>query len=159
MRKYFLATAVALLTATSVNAEVTDYANIEVKATIDRAKTYDCYPLNFGTIVLNDGATGVVEFDADEITESMENVASWQNYDAAFCVDGTDENGDDNYVDFTDWNIPSTTTIYRNGSWEEDSMSVTITRGIFYISGKLEIPAHAGAGDYTGSFLITKVSE
>jgi len=159
MRKYFLLGVAALMTATSVNAEVTDFAYIDVKANIDRAVNYTCSPLNFGNIVIPQGEEGwvsVYEYDGDY---KSSNIISFTGDSEAKCDGGELNDPDEGALDISGWSVPSKINVYLWGADDMGSLEVELTHSNFGIGGKLNITAEASAGEYSNSFLITKVTE
>ena len=147
MRKYFLLSAVALLTTSTANA-TTDYAEVTAKATIEVAGTLECSDWNWGIIVVKQN-NAEFTMDSDGTTESKD-VISYDN------------GGQDALVHCT---IPNNST----SSWYDglELSDITLTSGsnkitiknvyayLSFINGTLSIPANVKAGEYTGSFTVT----
>ncbi|MBQ8870842.1 MAG: hypothetical protein IJ019_05655 [Alphaproteobacteria bacterium] len=148
MRKYFLLSAAALTMTTSANA-TTDYAEVTAKATIEVAGTFDCDPLEFGTIVVKSGRTEptVVTIDKDVAADFDKNhIVSISDAVVAYCYNASAPNGLDNLTE---------TSVTLKGS--KGSLDVTLipyrVQGV--IGGALTIPADVKADEYVGSFTVT----
>ena len=147
MRKYFLLSAVALLTATTANA-TTDYAEVTARATIEVAGTLDCTDLDFGTIVVkqNNKDTYV---DVDPFSTGITfgtDIIKVTGSGMSYCT------SDNDYLD-----VLTTNEISLVSEETDDVLTVQITNhDQTELSGYLSIPANVKAGEYTGSFTVTQ---
>ncbi|MBE6450554.1 MAG: DUF4402 domain-containing protein [Alphaproteobacteria bacterium] len=151
MRKYFLLSAVALLTATTANA-TTDYAEVTAKATIEVASVFSCSDLNFGKIVVKNGHEDTYVVLGYEVEYDKENIISFSEYEMAACNNLLEVTGNDSIM-LDHATLPETITLSGpNGS------KLTVSDYQIFdwdFGGKLNIPAGIQAGEYTGSFTVT----
>ncbi|MBE6451778.1 MAG: hypothetical protein E7016_07465 [Alphaproteobacteria bacterium] len=152
MRKYFLLSAVALLATSTANA-TTDYAEVTAKATIEVAGTFSCSPINYGTIVVKQGNEAFV-IDEYGTSTSDDLISAGNSSVHSMC--SSDSEPEDYYlaenqtfddVVLTNKNGDIITLINVHAGAESSASSI-------YVS--LKIPADVKAGDYTGSFTVTK---
>ncbi|MBE6451829.1 MAG: hypothetical protein E7016_07735 [Alphaproteobacteria bacterium] len=144
MRKYFLLSAVALLTATTANA-TTDYAEVTAKATIEVANLVTCTNIDYGTIVVkkDNRATYGSIFDDGE-----GNISYGQD---VISVSNSKPNSE-----CSDVMTPQESSIkLTNGSGGELELEIW-NEGDTTIYSSLFIPAKVSAGVYTGSFTATR---
>ena len=143
MRKYFLLSAVALLTATSANA-ATDYAEVTAKATIEVASTLECEDIDFGTIVVkqNNEASTIQLIDAEPIITGN-GVISTTAGRAAICELFRDASS----------NLPDSVTLTN-----ENGKTIIVDNLINFddtgLMATLNIPDKVSTGTYTGTFTL-----
>ena len=147
MRKYFLLTATALLSATNVMAESNAYSELSVNATIAHANEITCSDVNFGTIYLkaNHGDL-VVDLVDDLVLESnSSDYVSSTDTASAYC-----ELNEDSEMLFSSETVTlsaegeSKVLTFKPEQWSRSS-----------INGTLSIPADVTPTSYTGSFEVT----
>ena len=154
MRKYFLLSAVALMAATTANAE-TNYAEVTASAEVELASSFSCGDLHFGKLVIKkineesyitfDGPDGYYSY-GDILSDGADTgfnsgCSEIDNYDTANITIPDVEltaDGVDTKLTLSELNV---------GEYDEE-------RGHHYISGKLNIPANVKAGYYSNSFTI-----
>ena len=90
MRKYFLLGAVALMTATSVNAQVENahQVSVEVSAELVSVSSVTCTPMNFGKVLVN-GQTftgGTVTYDGYNKVSTTGDILDVMNPQSAICT-------------------------------------------------------------------------
>ncbi|MBE6450994.1 MAG: hypothetical protein E7016_03405 [Alphaproteobacteria bacterium] len=153
MRKYFLLSAVALLTATNVNAASNESANVQVIGNIVATSFFSCSELNFGNIYLraddNTGYFGAGTADTEGYTTGS--VANITDYNPALC------NGID--ADLTnDYTLIAPETIELSGVESDvDGFAYLSSIRLFEnkLHGTLNIPAGLSeGGEISGSFSI-----
>ena len=159
MRKYFLLSAVALLTATNVNA-TTDYANIVASANIEYSNEVSCTEMKFGNIVLKNNKEDAYVYLGNSVGTSA-NVLSVTGAQSAVCTSTMDYPGENYWIiDFADENNVRSAYLYHEDFDNETGvgtmLSITDIMGEpdGYIYGKLQIPAGTPSGQYTGSIKI-----
>ncbi|MBE6451719.1 MAG: hypothetical protein E7016_07155 [Alphaproteobacteria bacterium] len=153
MRKYFLLSAVALLATSTANA-TTDYAEVTAKATIEVANQLECVSTSIGWGI-------VVKQNNDDIVITNDTSAS---SDLISLTSGNpgDTNEGTTFCSMTEndtFSLPDSVPL-KNGDKvitftpkaEFDEMGWEGAR----IYGDLFIPANITAGDYIGTFTITK---
>ena len=146
MRKYFLTCAVALLTATNVNA-TTDYAEVTAKATIEVANIFECSEIDYGTIVVkqNNRAAELIATDHDVTGEGADDIISTSDWSKANSSCSTSV-----------WGNKGDVTL-KNSNGDKIAMNIygqgTTLETILYI------PTNVKAGDYTASFTVTQTTE
>ncbi|MBE6451738.1 MAG: hypothetical protein E7016_07250 [Alphaproteobacteria bacterium] len=145
MRKYFLLSAVALMTATNVNA-ATDYAEVTAKATIQKANLVTCDELNWGTITIKQD-NAAFTLDSTEPGTGFSDLISISGGNSQFTCNSA------NMTSLTKNNEGSLYLVNENGAemslevgdvWEMD--------GKTYFATQLHIPEDVEAGTYTGTF-------
>ena len=140
MRKYFLTTAVALLTATNANAASTDNvsANVDVSAKIEVLSNFTCEDIDFGTIQI---------FENNEALTIYRDGTS----DSEYFVSAS---GNGNY------NCSATGEVFGRGEEVElygqtDSNNVIIAVVPGDVAGvSLKIPANVVADTYKGTITV-----
>ncbi|MBQ2810533.1 MAG: DUF4402 domain-containing protein [Alphaproteobacteria bacterium] len=143
MRKYFLLSAVALLTATSANA-TTDYAEVTAKATIEVAGTFECSDIDFGTIVVKQGNEDIyLSSNGTSMSDDLISVSGDGNFSCSSSYLNLD-----NLLEIEDVSL----TNESGDTLTLTNLALDVSLG--YIGRDLIIPADVKAGDYTGSFTI-----
>ena len=144
MRKYFLTSAVALLSISTANA-TTDYAEVTARATIEVANTMDCTDLDFGTIVVKkDNGISTVNtqlYGAPEGWTSGD-IISATNLSSSVCVFDVD----------VGIQYPSSINLVG----PSENVTAELSGSIDTIFGVLTIPAKVTAGEYEGHFTVTR---
>ncbi|MBE6451454.1 MAG: hypothetical protein E7016_05780 [Alphaproteobacteria bacterium] len=145
MSKYFVLILAFMLASTNVNA-TTDYAEVTAKATIEIAEVIQCPvdKISFGviTVKLNNTSStvtigdGQTTFTGDVISVSGEKAANCGNVDL-------------------NWNNVAVTITNE----EDDALIINNFKvdSSYNIGGTLHIPPQAGAGSYTGTFMVTNI--
>ncbi|MBE6451381.1 MAG: hypothetical protein E7016_05400 [Alphaproteobacteria bacterium] len=142
MRKYFLLSAVALLSISTANA-TTDYAEVTARATIEVAGTFECDDIDFGTIVVKQNNGGMVVGDPlieGTIGSASPDFISATGSPYSFCTV-----------------LPQDTQEYRTllKNSNGDSLSLVTMVDNSSVYSELTIPAKVKAGEYTGAFTVT----
>ena len=152
MRKYFLLSAVALLAASTANAE-TEYAEVTVKATLVDANQFSCSDMDFGIIVLKSGAmiasTVTLQNTGEPITTGK--ILSVSGTNTPLCEHARGEQ--------VEVNFPESLTLTSIHTGEE--MTVTNFEKVndngyeFNIIATLNIPETYADDEYIGTFTLT----
>ncbi|MBE6451021.1 MAG: hypothetical protein E7016_03540 [Alphaproteobacteria bacterium] len=149
MRKYFLISAVALLSIGTANA-TTDYAEVTAKATIEVANEVDCGEVNWGTIVVKQNNSDILlqmNPYTGEVTSGSDDVISVTDSDSAVC-----STMDGNF----DWDgISELPSVTLRAEGEIQTLTYVPVGDMTSLAGKLTIPANVKAGTYTGSFTVS----
>ena len=151
MRKYFLLSAVALLTATNVNAQTVS-GNINLNAEVFYTNEITCAPWNLGTIYLKSGvmeASGTIDTWGFHKGEGIANIVGFNDLSCEF--------GDLDFDSGVTAILPDAVSLDAG----TDS-SITLTHLDFdygRIYADVNISANADEeitnGEYTGSFTFT----
>ncbi|MBE6450780.1 MAG: hypothetical protein E7016_02320 [Alphaproteobacteria bacterium] len=139
MRKYFLTSAVALLSISTANA-TTDYAEVTAKATIEVAGKFECDEIDFGKIVVKQN-NAVITLDDGECFEGCDDLIS---------IDNTNI-----FPDCTVESASGDTLILENENGDTMELEVygIADYKVYYTT--LQIPAKVTPGEYTGSITVT----
>ena len=166
MRKYFLISTVALMTATNVNA-IADSGTVQVKAQVNMVNTMSCSAMDFGTIYLKAGnAFSTLSFDDTFWVETTGDIISYSQPTPSTCT----LSGEYDSVGY-DLHILGSNGLniveLNGGTGEEDGESgmsawideigaqVSTSSGLSMdLYGKLNIPANFTGGSLTGSFTV-----
>ncbi|MBQ2811454.1 MAG: hypothetical protein IJF12_04715 [Alphaproteobacteria bacterium] len=145
MRKYFLLSAVALLSATTANA-TTDYAEVTARATIEVAGTFECDDIDYGTIVVKQNNKEALINSFDTLPEDIISISN-NNASLISCSVPTSEFNSD--IEISDVTLKN-----------EQGDVITLTSIIAEsatgnIHSQLLIPNNVKTGEYTGSFTLT----
>ena len=155
MRKYFLISAVALLATTTANA-TTDYAEVTAKATIEVAGTFECYDIDFGTIVVKqNNEEFIIDWEGKSSSDNLISVSELQP-GVTLCSDYWEDPElgdmvDDHY--FPD-NLTLDDVILKNTNGDTLTL-VNMRTENYSIYTDLKIPAKVKPGDYTGTFTVS----
>ncbi|MBQ8870936.1 MAG: DUF4402 domain-containing protein [Alphaproteobacteria bacterium] len=145
MRKYFLTTAAAFLSATNVMA-ATDYVEVSINANISSAKVISCSNLNFGDIVVKEGnATSTLTIAPSGYVNATGDVVDYQNQSRAVCQNMN--------ASFDDDATSSVQLIRENGSERIDA-EIGYNSADNAIWGTLNIPSNVTVGNYIGTHTV-----
>ncbi|MBE6450808.1 MAG: hypothetical protein E7016_02460 [Alphaproteobacteria bacterium] len=148
MRKYFLTSAVALLSISTANA-TTDYAEVTAKATIEVAGTFSCSEINYGTIVVKqkNGAFDILGNNLSSSGGYADDLISITGVNSATSTcTATIPDSVGGYVELKNSNGDKIGVEYHG-------------EGSTNLYSFLSIPAEVKAGEYEGSFTLTLTQE
>jgi len=155
MRKYFLASAVALLATSNVNAD-TNYTNIDISANVSYATNIACSQnLSFGDIIIDsrveDDQSFVFDPENEYIHSATEGIVSVNNAQRAICnFDLSSINGKTITLESVDGAAPISATLYVFENTEEEH----------WLSGTLNIPVIDNPiGRYSASITVYNTTE
>jgi len=161
MRKYFLTTAATLMLTTNVNATTTEFAELEIHATIQEALQGSCTPLDFGIIALPSyaGDSTVTIIDNNNY-ETTGDVISVTGFKSAYCsYKGYDDEDDYTFAGTAQW--PDSVTL----EGMESGKKLTVTNFMdnssshdgYDFGATLNIPADAVPDSYEGYAIVKHV--
>ena len=164
MRKYFLLSAVALLTATNANA-TTDYAEVTAKATIEVANQMECSDWDLGTIVIkSNNPTTTITTDTITLDYDSDIILSISNGTNSYSLVCYVSDYTGNYSNIT-VGVPN--AIKLTGKTNGDQIIINnitsdahddASGGIeLAINGTFNIPASVKADDYESVFTVNMV--
>ncbi|MBE6450485.1 MAG: hypothetical protein E7016_00800 [Alphaproteobacteria bacterium] len=150
MRKYFLLSAVALMAASNVNAQV---GELNVDARVSVADIIECTTLSFGEIVvkLNNQETTIRTF-FDEDMQIGNDIISVSGEGKATC-----QLSSGSFIYGLSMNDVTLTAGENDSELTFSPVSESGSSAIIY--GTLTIPANVESGHYVGSLTVTYVDE
>ncbi|MBQ2810689.1 MAG: DUF4402 domain-containing protein [Alphaproteobacteria bacterium] len=164
MRKYFLLSAVALMSASNVMA-ASESGTFQAKAQVNIVNHVTCSDMDFGTIYLKAGnARSTIYMDAAENIEITGDITSYTGQKPAKCtLTGTFDFEDmaynliiDDKLELTGGTGDDYDGMDGYPAWI-DSVSTDVEGNEITIGGTLNIPAKFTGGTLTGTFTFTIV--
>ncbi|MBQ2811392.1 MAG: hypothetical protein IJF12_04395 [Alphaproteobacteria bacterium] len=150
MRKYFLLSAVALLSASNVNA--TEFGEVSVSATVNVADTFECSEITWGSLTVKRGNGDITILPDSSILGDKESIIRSELFPVISNCDfiGNEFIGPENFG-FPE-NVPLTGETTNNTISIKDITANFDGDYILTISASLDIPANVVADTYRGAF-------